>query len=299
LSGDAGDDRFEQVDSGDHAWGGAGLDRAVFNAPSTLFRARALGSGDGAQWLIDKAETGWASVMLSGVEELVFPDRTVMASNLATDSLSATGRGLVWHWKSHAALSAANLTSSGNPGVPLSGGSEAVGAADVLTALKLSAGRAVSHASNSSQPASELSLFQRAAADINGDLAVTLPDAKALLEIALGTRALPDAPWLFIPEATDLAVAASSPGQRPSIPGSVTGSRLPDASAHNWIAVLLGDVDGSWRPAGPNAAVTLPDDYLRSLAAPLSIAPSRWGLADSPTQPAVELVVQLDPLMLG
>jgi hypothetical protein len=174
-----------------------------------------------------------------------------------------------------------------------------VGAADVLAALKLSAGRGVSQASNSSQPASELSLFQRLAADINGDLAVTLPDAKALLEIALGTRALPDAPWLFIPESTDLAVAAPSSGQRPSIPGSVTGSTLPDASTHNWIAVLLGDVDGSWRPAGSNAAVTLPDDYLRSLAEPLSIAPSQWGLADSPTQPTVELIVQLDPLMLG
>ncbi|MEY4214381.1 MAG: Serralysin precursor [Pseudomonadota bacterium] len=124
LSGDAGDDRFEQVDSGDRAWGGAGLDRAVFNAPSTLFRARALGSGDSAQWLIDKAETGWTSVMLSGVEELVFSDRTVMVSNLATATLSATGRGLVWHWKSHAALSAANLTSSTNPGAPLSAGAK-------------------------------------------------------------------------------------------------------------------------------------------------------------------------------
>jgi hypothetical protein len=63
--------------------------------------------------------------------------------------------------------------------------------------------------------------------------------------------------------------------------------------------VLLGDIDGSWRPAESNAAVTLPDDYLRSLAEPLSIAPSQWGLADSPTQPTVELIVQLDPLMLG
>ena len=63
--------------------------------------------------------------------------------------------------------------------------------------------------------------------------------------------------------------------------------------------MLVGDIDGSWRPAAANAAVTLPDDYLRSLAEPLSIAPSQWGLADSPVQPAVELTVQLDPLMLG
>lgn len=299
LSGGAGDDRFEQIDSGDHAWGGAGLDRAVFNAPSSLFRARALGSGDSTQWLLDKAETGWSSVMLSSVEELIFSDRTVTLASLATDTMSAAGSGLVWHWKSHAVLSAANVTGDVNPGTSVSSGSDAVGAADVLAALKLSTGRAVSHSSNHTQPSPELSLFQRLAADINGDLSVTLPDAKALLEIALGTRALPDEPWLFIPEGTDLALATSSSGQRSSIPGSVTRNTLPDATTHNWIALLLGDIDGSWRPAASNAAITLPDEYLRSLAEPLAIAPSQWGLADHPIEPAVEWVAQLDPLMLG
>ncbi len=299
LSGGAGDDRFERIDSGDHAWGGAGLDRAVFNAPSSLFRARALGSGDSVQWLLDKAETVWASVMLSSVEELIFSDRTVTLASMATDTLSAAGSGLVWHWKSHAVLSATNVTGDMNPGTSVSSGSSAVGAADVLAALKLSTGRAASHSTNNTQPAPELSPFQRLAADINGDLAVTLADAKALLEIALGTRALSDEPWLFIPEGTDLALATSSSGQRSSIPGSVTRNTLPDATAHNWIALLLGDIDGSWRPAGSNAAVTLPDEYLRSLAEPLAIAPSQWGLVDSPVQPAVELTVQLDPLMLG
>ena len=299
MSGDAGNDRFEQVDSGDYAWGGTGLDRAVFDAPSTLFRARSLGSGDHVQWLIDKAETGWASVMLSGVEELIFSDRTVTLASLATDALSAAGSGLVWHWKSHAVLSATHATGGVSPGTLVSNGSDVVGAADVLAALKLSTGRALSHSSNNTQPAPELSPLQRLAADINGDLSVTLPDAKALLEIALGTQALPNEPWLFIPEGTDLALATSTSGQRSSIPGSVTGNTLPDARTHNWIAVLVGDIDGSWRPAAANAAVTLPDDYLRSLAEPLSIAPSQWGLADSPVQPAVELTVQLDPLMLG
>ena len=299
LSGGAGEDRFAQIDSGDHAWGGAGLDRAVFNAPSSLFRARALGPGDSTQWLLDKAETGWASVMLSSVEELIFSDRTVTLASLATDTLSAAGSGWVWHWKSHAVLSAANVTGGVNPGTSVSSGSDAVGAADVLAALKLSTGRAVSYSSNNAQPSPEMSLFQRLAADINGDLSVTLPDAKALLEMALGTRAPPEEPWLFIPEGTDLALATSSSGQRSSIPGSVTGNTLPDTTTHNWIALLLGDIDGSWRPAASNAAVTLPDDYLRSLAKPLSIAPSQWGLADNPVEPAVEWVVQLDPLMLG
>ncbi|MBU6189321.1 MAG: hypothetical protein KGR68_08385, partial [Betaproteobacteria bacterium] len=274
-------------------------DRAVFDAPSTRFHARALGSGDHAQWLIDKAETGWASVTLSGIEELIFSDRTVTLASLATDALSTAGRGLVWHWKSHAVLSATHLTGGINPGTLVSNGSDAVGAADVLAALKLSTGRAVSHSTNKTQPAPELSPFQRLAADINGDLSVTLADAKSLLEVALGTRALSDEPWLFIPEGTDLALATSTAGQRSSIPGSITGNALPDASTHNWIAVLVGDIDGSWRPAAANAAVTLPDDYLRSLAQPLSIAPSQWGLADHPIEPAVEWIVQLDPLMLG
>ena len=124
-------------------------------------------------------------------------------------------------------------------------------------------------------------------------------DARTLLQIALGSHALPEDRWLFIPEGTQTAQGTSSASQTPGAPTAVMGNTLPDASAHNWIAMLRGDVDGSWQPAASSQTVTLSDDFLRSLAHSQSLEPAQWGIAESPLPPTSGLVVELDPLMLG
>ena len=289
LSGGTGNDRFEQIGSGDTVFGGAGIDEAVFNAPSNEFRVRKLGTGDATQWLVDRAQTGWATATLSGIERLVFSDRTLETSSLDTGALAGPGTGLVWHLGSRTVL--------GGPQPTAPATDQSITAADVLATLKLSAGRPLGLSGSGSGLVDDslVSAYQRLAADVDGDGAVTAHDAQRVLNRAVGgSTSSTDAQWVFVAE------NASASGILSGAPDAiVAGNSLPNASTHNWVALVRGDIDGSWRPASGHAFTELPEGFIRSLAEARAVEPEQWGLPPITLQPASDVVIQLDPLMLA
>jgi len=110
-----------------------------------------------------------------------------------------------------------------------------------------------------------LSNAQRVACDASGDGTVSAFDAALILQYLVGV--IPSLPvtqkcggdWAFIPAPSPLL-----PNERPiqpamgssCQPGSIAYSPLTtDASGQDFIAVLLGDCTGNWRPAGGASAL--------------------------------------------
>ena len=296
LSGGPGHDRFEQTGSGDTVFGGAGIDEAVFDAPSVEFRVRKLDAGDTPQWHIDRAQTGWATTMLSGIERLVFSDRTLETSSVDTSALAGSGTGLVWHLGSRTVLGGLQAITPSSP-VPAPVTDQSITAADVLATLKLSVGRSVDLAGSvdASMGSSLVAAYQRLAADVDGDGAVSAHDAQLLLSRAAGSTApSTHAQWVFVAEnASALNIMGAAHD------AIVASNNLPNASANNWIALARGDIDGSWRPALGHPYTELPEGFIRSLAEARAIEPEQWGLPPMMLQPASEIVIQLDPLMFA
>ena len=129
----------------------------------------------------------------------------------------------------------------------------AVNAADVLAALKLSHGRNpnADPDGRDSPQASSPKPFQLIAADIDGNGVVNRADAEALLrDMTESTEAAAKHRWLFIPERAELSDVSRHAVHWHEPPPAAEGS-----APENWIGVMLGDIDGSWR-ADPSAPLT-------------------------------------------
>lgn len=129
----------------------------------------------------------------------------------------------------------------------------AISAADVLAALKLSHGRSLNANPDAadSQRATCAKPFQLIAADIDGNGVVDRQDAEALLrDLTESGQMAHKQRWLFVPERAELSGVSRNAVQWQAPEQSA------DASApENWIGVMLGDIDGSWR-ADPSAPIT-------------------------------------------
>lgn len=129
----------------------------------------------------------------------------------------------------------------------------AISAADVLAALKLSHGRSPNANPDAadSQRAPGAKAFQLIAADIDGNGMVDRQDAEALLrDLTESGQMAHKQRWLFVPERAELSGVSRNAVQWQAPEQSA------DASApENWIGVMLGDIDGSWR-ADPSAPIT-------------------------------------------
>jgi hypothetical protein len=178
------------------------------------------------------------------------------------------------------ALGAYQLTASR----PISAGelSAAINSADAMAALKLALGRNPNPDPDGPGPLqpAPVSPYQLIAADLNGDGHVDRSDAQAILRMATG-QADARATWQFIPEGEDFLaelVAGTPRFEVPSAPvvqaetveielsaeGSVYAAQMGQAAAEGYafpsaslVAVLRGDVDGSWAapPAGGGATL--------------------------------------------
>lgn len=141
--------------------------------------------------------------------------------------------------------------------------SRVVTSADALAALKIAVG--INPNTDSARPVSP---YQLIAADMNKDGRVSSADALEILKTAVG---LPDTipqEWLFVPEKNDYWEEATTSFtlSRGQLDWESDGFRFssPDMSEGNFIALLLGDVNGSWRPAtGDSLRLTL--DYFLDL----------------------------------
>jgi hypothetical protein len=163
----------------------------------------------------------------------------------------------------------------------------AITSADALAALKLVTGRnpnadADGMASGTKLPPG-VSPYQFIAADVNRDGAVTAYDAQLVLAMAAGRPGAPAPEWVLVREDQgygDSAASAQGFGltrtdtsfeaDQTIVPGS--GERA------GWVAVLLGDVDGSWRPADAAAATVLAPSYFEQLNADLGVPLGQFGV---------------------
>jgi hypothetical protein len=169
-----------------------------------------------------------------------------------------------------------------------------INSADALAALKLSAGINPNADPDGEGPlvALPVSPYQFLAADMNGDGRVTAADALAILKMAVGRADAPAGDWLFVPERQDFWDEAALSGKgafttmRTSVKdasGTASGLLPADISWEagedvNLVAVLKGDVDGSW--VAPAGSLALPDSYFHALvqANPLSVQVAQFGL---------------------
>jgi len=131
-----------------------------------------------------------------------------------------------------------------------SGEGTAVNVADVLATLKLAHGRSLKAATDGDAQAgaSAADPFQLIAADVDGNGVVDRGDAQALLDAVVhrgqeGARER----WLFVPEGANLAEVS-----RNRVTWNEPAEGVADESAggasQNWIGVMVGDIDGSWKP---------------------------------------------------
>jgi hypothetical protein len=158
-------------------------------------------------------------------------------------------------------------------------GSQAISSADALAALKMAVGR---NPNGDAAGTIAASPYQFIAADANGDGRVTSADALAILKMAVRrTDALPRE-WLFVREDQDFwnEVTKTFTTTRTSVawdnePYEVTS---PTKLTQNFVAVLKGDVNGSW--AAPAGSEKLADSYFTDLVAhnPNSMQLSQWGI---------------------
>ena len=157
----------------------------------------------------------------------------------------------------------------------------AINSADALAALKLAVGRNPNLPSGSTDPSSgpAVSPYQFIAADFNQDGRISSADALAILKLAVRRPGAASAEWLFVGESQDLwnEAAGVSALSRTSVDWQgVSPVDLTQDTQHSLVAVLKGDVNGSWQ--APEASAYLPDSYFRNLelngVGPLT----QWGL---------------------
>lgn len=155
----------------------------------------------------------------------------------------------------------------------------AVSSADALAALKIAVGR------NPNVDGAALSPYQLIAADVNADGKVTSADALAILKMAVKRSDAPSREWTFVDESQDFWDETANGGA-----GGMTISRTnvqynkdlqlvsSDTPNKDLIALLKGDVNGSWTGSTTPTPKTLPDSYFFDLQKQGLGPVSNWGV---------------------
>lgn len=162
----------------------------------------------------------------------------------------------------------------------------AISSADALAALKIAVGRNPNLDPDGAGPllAKPLSPYQLIAADANEDGRITSADALAILKMAVKRADAPAREILFVDEAFDFWNETANNGQgaytstRSSVmsPTNETLFTSPETQNLSFVAILKGDVNGSWNPnTTPNAPV-LSNTYFEELALSMGVPSSQW-----------------------
>lgn len=161
----------------------------------------------------------------------------------------------------------------------------AVTSADALAALRLAVGINPNTDPDGTGPQvpPAASPYQFIAADVNKDGKVTSADALAILRMAVKLPTAPAAEWVNVREDLDLWDAEANSGaggftvSRNAVPTvAPAGISLPDDSAINFVGVLKGDVNGSWK--APQGSEFVPDSHFIELQA-LGVGPlAQWSV---------------------
>ena len=291
----------------------AGLDRTL-TASNTLADADGLGTV-GYQWLADGTAIGGAtsaSLVLAPAQlgkkisvTASYTDGHGTAESVTSAQMSTAVvqtydfGGQVYEWKTHALVSGVTLTADGSTvqsnasghydladlfhnqvdvsaskSVLSSEAQLAITSADVTAALQMAAGR------NPNANGALVTPYQFMAADINGDGKVTSGDALAILKMVQGASDAPAREWLFVQETQDFwneATRAFSTTRNDVAWGKAMQWDAP--GTHNLVAVLKGDVNGSWSaPAGALDLDNINASYFKDLANQLRTSSTQWGV---------------------
>jgi hypothetical protein len=164
----------------------------------------------------------------------------------------------------------------------------AINSADALAALKIAVGRNPNADPDGTGPltAAAVSPYQFIAADANQDGKITSADALAILKMAVKRTDAPAREWLFVNENQDFWNEATS-----SLPGSFTTTKSsvlwdkvlqvssPLTTQQNVVAVLKGDVNGSWTaPTGSQDLDITSPSYFTDLATKLGTQVNQWAV---------------------
>lgn len=162
----------------------------------------------------------------------------------------------------------------------------AISSADALAALKIAVGRNPNSDPDGAGPllAKPLSPYQLIAADANEDGRVTSADALAILKMAVKRADAPAREILFVNEAFDFWNETANGGQgaytstRSSVvsPTNETLFTSPETQNLNFVAILKGDVNGSWNPNTTPNAPLLSNTYFEELALSMGVPSSQW-----------------------
>ncbi|MEY4681460.1 MAG: hypothetical protein RLZZ276_3109, partial [Pseudomonadota bacterium] len=165
----------------------------------------------------------------------------------------------------------------------------AITSSDALAALKLAVGRNPNTDPDGSGPlvAPLVSPYQFIAADVTGDGRVTSSDALGILKMAVRRADAPARDWFMVREDADFWDEAA--GKFTTTRTSVAWSRetqvdLQQDLAVNFVGVLKGDVNGSWkpldaagRPMADGSFAALSHAYFEDLARLTGAPIDQWG----------------------
>ena len=152
----------------------------------------------------------------------------------------------------------------------------AINSADALAALKIAVGR------NPNADGSAVTPSQFIAADANQDGKVTSADALAILKMAVKRTDAPAREWLFVNENQDFwnETTSSFTTTRSSVVwDKALQVNSPLTTQQNVVAVLKGDVNGSWTaPVGSQDLDIISPSYFTDLATKLGTQVNQWAV---------------------
>jgi hypothetical protein len=239
--------------------------------------------------LLDGANNSFAGISGSGTLDF-------------TAATTANFSGNVYSWKTHVLMDAVSVTPQTGSGVSSANGhfdlslivgdytltanrtatndssGSAITSADALAALKIAVGINPNSDPDGvgSRVAASLSPYQLMASDINGDGQVTSADALAILKMAVGLPSAATPSWIFVDESQVLNLTSSNVNYSTTISKSLNANQ-----SINMVAVLKGDVNGSWGSTDATSTHVDYSDptYFATLANNLHVTQDVWGIS--------------------
>jgi Leucine-rich repeat (LRR) protein len=213
--------------------------------------------------------------------------------------------GVVYHWYQHSVVAGGSVDRNGVTTLTGSDGSylfnetpegvydltaslavseydtnRTITSADALAALKIAVGLNPNSDPDGDGPLEALAVspYQLIAADMNQDGRVTSADALAILKVAVGLSDALEPSWELVEDSQALWSTHSDKSN--VFDASQTYAlTYPDQTQVNFAAILLGDVNASWRAQEGTASLDHGhfSSHAKATGAPLSL----WGIRDS------------------
>ena len=273
-------------------------------------------------WLVGCIVTAIISGCAGSDSEIEAADKPTYVQPIPKDSgatsasvTDALVNVLAYHWKSHTVLDevAVVLEDSGgnrssdkgftsrilpvgayqvSVSPPAGSGSRetAVDLKDALATLKLAIGIESINGTDAAGKTIEVSAYQRAAADFNSDGKVDLKDALEILKYSIGVPVNSSARWQYFHDTEGISRGLPPQTELTKNKRSIVVNGLNTIGV---AAVLVGDVDGSWRPNEDKARVA--PSYFTALVDTLQAADknaslARWGIVDQSTETIATII---------